>query len=62
MTDACTYCASDVHRHEPVFVETMADGERTLEGQFCNHACLAAYIDENELTDGASCAIDLEDI
>jgi hypothetical protein len=47
-----TYCGSDLARYDPVFVEeTGADG-RVEAGAFCNYACLAAHIDEAELTDG----------
>lgn len=52
---ACTYCDSDVDRHDPVYVEETTDGERTPAGRFCNYACLAAYIEEEELTTDACC-------
>lgn len=59
METACTYCESDVYNHDPVFVEEQEDGNRYQAGQFCNYACLSAYIEENELTEGACCKIDL---
>ena len=59
METACTYCESDVYSHDPIFVEEQDDGDRHPAGQFCNYACLSAYIDENELTEGACCQIDL---
>ncbi|AFK20515.1 hypothetical protein HFX_2844 [Haloferax mediterranei ATCC 33500] len=49
------YCGSDVSCHDPVFVEEAADGERVSVGGFCNYACLSAYIEDEELTTGASC-------
>ena len=53
MGPACTYCESDVERHEPVFVsEGTADGQHEA---FCNYACLAAYIEAENRTDGAAC-------
>lgn len=59
METACTYCESDVYDHDPIFVEEQDDGSRQAAGQFCNYACLSAYIEQNELTDGACCKIDL---
>lgn len=63
MTD-CTYCGSDIDRHDPVFVEERPghdqnDG-RTSAGQFCNYACLHAHIEDEELVYGASCELDWE--
>ncbi|AHZ23874.1 hypothetical protein E6P09_12555 [Haloferax mediterranei ATCC 33500] len=54
-TTQCVYCGSDVSCHDPVFVEEAADGERVSVGGFCNYACLSAYIEDEELTTGASC-------
>jgi hypothetical protein len=60
----CTYCASNVARHDPVFVEERQgegqeqNGKRVPAGQFCNYACLHAYIEEEELVYGASCEWD----
>ena len=59
MEIACTYCNSDVYDHAPVFVEEQDDDGRQSAGRFCNYACLSAHIEENELTDGACCKIDL---
>lgn len=57
MDITCSYCASNVFDHDPVFV---TEGEnREQAGQFCNYACLAEYIEENELTSGACCRIDI---
>lgn len=60
MEAACAYCGCDVFAHEPVFVEEMANGERTEQGQFCNYACLAQHIEEQGLTAGTTCRIDLD--
>ncbi|NHN47282.1 hypothetical protein G9464_06680 [Halostella sp. JP-L12] len=59
MSDACTYCGSDVSDHDPVFVEEEVDGDREEAGRFCNYACLSAHIEEAGLTTGACCRIDL---
>lgn len=58
MTTACTFCGSDIHDHEPVFVEEATDGERRPAGQFCNYACLARYIEDEGLETGACCQLD----
>jgi hypothetical protein len=55
MSAACTYCGSDVERHDPVSVEETEDGDRVPAGQFCNYACLSAHIEEEELATGACC-------
>ena len=60
MSNACTYCESDVYDHDPVFVEEASDGGREEAGQFCNYACLSAHIDEADLITGACCRIDLD--
>ncbi|WP_435363176.1 hypothetical protein [Haloarchaeobius sp. DYHT-AS-18] len=52
MSTPCLYCESDVERHDPVYVR---EGSETDEKPFCNYACLAAYIDDEELTFGTSC-------
>lgn len=57
MTD-CTYCGCEVEAHDPVFVSEVDDGERVPAGQFCNYACLSAYVDESGLADGARCRLD----
>ena len=59
MSEACTYCGSDVYVHNPIFIDEEQSGERTTIGQFCNYACLARYIEDNELETGACCQIDL---
>lgn len=59
METACTYCESDVYDHEPIFLTEQVDDDRQSVGQFCNYACLSTFIDEQNLTDGACCHIDL---
>jgi hypothetical protein len=59
MSTECTYCRTDISVHGPVFVEEIIEGEREQTGQFCNYACLAAYIEEENLTADACCRIDL---
>jgi hypothetical protein len=51
----CSYCGSNIERHDPVFVAETDDGQRVPSSQFCNYACLSAYIEEEELTSGAAC-------
>lgn len=73
MTDTdCTYCGSDVEAHRPVYVTERSDDrgtgdeidgdshdrDRVPVGQFCNYACLLAYVDEEELVYGDACAFD----
>lgn len=49
----CVYCGSVAEEQSPVFVaEGAVDAEPMA---FCNFACLTAYVDEEGLTDGASC-------
>ncbi|GAB3326277.1 hypothetical protein GCM10027355_29290 [Haloplanus salinarum] len=55
---ACTYCGCDVTAHDPVYVETVEDGDRVPAGQFCNYGCLAAHVDTEGLAEGATCRID----
>lgn len=55
MVSECTYCGSDVERHDPVFVTEGRGPSATRSSRFCNYACLAAYIDDEKLTYGASC-------
>lgn len=55
----CTYCGQTVEAHDPVFVSEDGDDGRVSAGQFCNYACLSAYIEETDLADGACCRIDV---
>jgi len=53
---ACTYCDSDVARHDPVCLCECSDGTGNgIDYRFCNYACLSAYIDEEGLTSGDCC-------
>ena len=52
---ACTYCGCDVDAHDPVCVHDCGDPAEAL-GQFCNYGCLSAYVDEESLVTGTSCA------
>ena len=58
MTD-CTYCGCDVHAHDPVFVSEGTNDSSATSDAYCNYACLAAHIEEAELTTGATCEIEL---
>jgi len=58
MPDDCTYCGCPVADHDPVFVEERDGGERVPAGQFCNYACLVAYVEAEELTTGTCCHLD----
>jgi hypothetical protein len=52
MTD-CTYCGSDVTRHDPIEVRDYeADASH---GRFCHFACLGAHIDSEDLAVGDAC-------
>ena len=55
---ACTYCESDLAAYDPVFVAKQRGSERVPTGQFCNYACLSAYIDKEELVYGDACTFD----
>ncbi|GKZ15473.1 hypothetical protein SAMN05444342_3522 [Haladaptatus paucihalophilus DX253] len=55
MGNECTYCGSNIERHDPVFVNVGANTSTNQAGQFCNYACLATHIEEEGLTDGAAC-------
>lgn len=55
---ACQYCNCEVEAHDPVFVQTVEDGERHKVGAFCNFGCLTAYIEESGLAVGTRCRLD----
>jgi len=56
MAVACTYCGSDVGRHDPVCVCECEDGTGSgIDHRFCNYACLSAHIEDRNLTAGACC-------
>jgi hypothetical protein len=58
--ETCAYCESLIFNHEPVCVRDCKDdcGSPTY---FCNHACLSAFIEENDLTTGDACEWNSED-
>lgn len=59
LTDStCTFCGSDIREHDPVFVNEGIEDRREA-GQFCNYACLARHIEEENLEAGACCRVDL---
>lgn len=49
----CTYCGSDVTRHDPIVVRDFDDD--ALLGRFCNFACLHAHIEAEDLAVGDAC-------
>lgn len=55
MGNECTYCGSDVERHDPIFVNEGENTNSNQTGQFCNYACLTTHVEEKELTEGAAC-------
>lgn len=52
--DTCAYCGSPIFDHDPICVRDCNDdcGSPTY---LCNGACLAVYIEENNLTAGDAC-------
>lgn len=50
----CSFCNSRIFDHDPICVR---DCDRSCGSPtyFCNYACLAASIEENNLTDGDAC-------
>ncbi|WP_226480783.1 hypothetical protein [Natrinema amylolyticum] len=55
MGTACTYCGSDVERHDPVYVTEGENDSADRARKFCNYACLSEYIDDENLTAGSAC-------
>ena len=58
MSEACTYCGSNIYEHKALFVDEQRDGERETVSQFCNYACLAQHIKDEGLETGACCQVD----
>ncbi|MFC7249086.1 hypothetical protein ACFQJ5_04445 [Halomicroarcula sp. GCM10025324] len=50
---ACTYCGCAIENQDPLFLSKTPGGEPAA--QYCNYGCLAAHIDDAELTTGTSC-------
>lgn len=55
MGTECTYCGSDIERHDPVYVNEGENDSTNQTGQFCNYACLDRHIEDESLTAGAAC-------
>jgi len=53
-TQACDYCGSRIFDHDPVCVRDCTD-DCGSPRYFCNYACLSAYVDDNDLTEGNAC-------
>ncbi|MDY6780454.1 MAG: hypothetical protein SV760_07915 [Halobacteria archaeon] len=53
---SCSYCESEVERHDPIYVREADGNERA----FCNYGCLSAEIEEEGLADGACCGIEFD--
>lgn len=58
MVTECTYCGQDIFDHDPLFLAEFESGVRVQDKQFCNYACLAEFIEEEDFTDGGTCDID----
>ncbi|MBX0288043.1 hypothetical protein [Haloarcula salinisoli] len=52
--ETCAYCGSRIFDHEPICVRDCTD-DCGSPNYFCNHACLSAYIDDNNLVTGDAC-------
>ena len=52
--ETCAYCGSRLFDHDPVCVRD-CDHNCGSPTYLCNFACLAVYIDENDLTTGDAC-------
>ncbi len=54
LDQSCAYCRSLIFEHDPVCLRDCTDDCQSAT-YFCNHACLVAYIDANDLTVGEAC-------
>ena len=52
--ETCTYCKASIFEHDPICVRDCTH-ECGNPRYFCNHSCLAAHIDEQDLTVGDRC-------
>jgi len=52
--ETCAYCDSRIFDHDPICVRDCTD-DCGSPLYFCNYACLAAHIDEDDLTAGDAC-------
>jgi len=51
----CAYCDSLIFDHDPICVRDCTE-DCASPTFFCNHACLSAHIEDNDLTSGDACA------
>jgi hypothetical protein len=51
----CAYCNSLIFDHDPICVRDCT-GDCGSPTFFCNHACLSAHIEDNDLTAGDACS------
>lgn len=52
--EQCAYCGSAIFEHDPICVRDCTAGCGTPV-YYCNYACLATHIDEDDLTSGDAC-------
>ncbi len=50
----CVYCGSYIFDHDPICVRD-CDADCGSPVYFCNYACLAVYIDVNDMTTNDAC-------
>lgn len=54
MVTECSYCEQNIFDHAPLFLAEFESGARVQDKQFCNYACLSAFIEEEGLTEDTS--------
>lgn len=52
--ETCVFCGAPIFNQDPICVRDCT-ADCGSPSYFCNHACLSAYIDENDLTSGDAC-------
>jgi len=52
--ETCAYCGSLIFEHDPICVRD-CEADCGSPAYFCNYACLAAHVDEENLTAGNAC-------
>lgn len=52
--EPCAYCGSRIFEHDPICLRDCTD-DCGSPVYFCNHSCMSAYVDRNDLTAGESC-------
>lgn len=50
----CDYCGSRIFEHDPICVRDCT-ADCGIPSYYCNYACLAAQIEEQDLTVGNAC-------